>query len=194
MKESFGTPEFRLWLTIVGAATLVLGASYSMIQQSTRLAANDLPIATAQTVRHQLETGSDAKDVIPTIKTDLKNDSTLFVTITDHSTHILASNADLNGKPSLPPQGVFDFTKSNGSDNITWQPQKGVRLATHTETYKNGNDIGFIVTGQSLKQAEDRINTYSVIALTAWIAVLIWTSATLLWNAPKLKTSKSKTV
>jgi hypothetical protein len=97
MKESWRTPQFRLWLAIVGATTLVLGAAYAMVQQSTRLAADDLPLATAQSIKYQLDNGADPNDIVPSIKTDLKNDASVFVTVTDNSRHVLASSATLNG-------------------------------------------------------------------------------------------------
>jgi hypothetical protein len=185
MKESWRTPHFRLWLAIIGSTTLVLGAAYAMTQQSTRLAANDLPISTAQTIKKQLTNETEPSDFIPTQKVDLKTDNSVFTIITDGDHHVLISSAELNGKVSLPPAGVFDFAKAHGSDDITWQPQKGVRLATHIETYSAPSTVhspGFIITGQSLKPMEDRINTYGLIALVAWIAVLIWASATILWK------------
>jgi hypothetical protein len=168
---------------------LVLGAAYAMAQQSTRLAVDDLPLATAQSIKYQLENGSEPNDVVPAIKTDLKNDSSLFVTVTDSSRHILASSAVLNGKTPLPPQGVFDFTKEHGKDQVTWATN-GARVATTAINYGSSPNDGFIVAGQSLKEAEDRINTYGMIAIVAWLAMLIWTSVTLLWKPQKLSSKK----
>jgi len=167
-------PRFRTWLAIAGTATIVLVAAYTMVQQSTRLAADDLPLATAQTVKHELENGTTPADVIPAIKTDLKTDSTVFVTVTDAQQHVLASSATLNGQPSLPPQGTFDYTSRHDTDHFTWQPQAGVRLATRILTYKIGSTTGFIVTGRSLSQTESRTDEYGKMALAAWVAVLAW--------------------
>jgi hypothetical protein len=170
----------RIWLAIVGTATLVLGASYAMIQQSTRLSADDLPLITAQSTKHALENGSDATDAVPNIKTDLKTDNTVFVTITDDSRRILASSALLNGKNPLPPAGVFDYASKNGNDHFTWEPASGVRLATRVIPYSATGGNGFIITGQSLSQVEKRIDTYTLFSAITWLAVVIWTSAVLL--------------
>jgi hypothetical protein len=180
MKELSTKPQIRTWLAVVGASTLVLGATYAIAQQSTRLDANDSPLVAAQTAKHELENGAIPSDVIPSLKTDLTNDSTVFVTITDSSHHILASNAQLNGKPALPPSGVFDYTKSHGSDQITWQPASNARLAAEVLSYGQSPNDGFIITGQSLKPAEKRINTYTALAAAAWVAMLGWTSLVLL--------------
>jgi hypothetical protein len=185
MKKLWARTELRMWLAIVGASTLVLGAAYAMAQQSTRLAANDLPLTAAQTAKHELESGANPADVVPNLKSDLANDSTVFVIVTDSSHHILAGNARLNGKPALPPSGVFDYTKAHDSDQITWQPAGNARLATEILNYGKSPNDGYIVTGQSLKQAEKRIDTYTVLTAAAWIAMVGWTSLALL--IPNLK-------
>lgn len=196
MIKKMSKSNFRIWLAVVGTATLVLGATYAMTQQSTRLAADDLPLATAQRIHHELDANANPGDVVPDVKTNLASDSTVFVIITDNSHHVIASSADLNGKTPLPPEGVFDFTKEHGNDHFTWEPAKDVRLATRVIAYGSNPDDGYIITGQSLQQAENRINTYGALALAAWIAVVAWASLTLLLPSPdsvkepRLKTKK----
>jgi hypothetical protein len=181
MQGGISRSPIRIWLAIVGTATLLLGASYTMVQQSTRQAADDLPLSTAQSTKRQLEKGAQPQDAVPPIKTDLQTDTTPFVTITDNSRRILASSAILNGKNPLPPAGVFDYTAMHGNDHFTWQPAAGVRLATRVITYSaaSGSD-GFIITGQSLKQAEKRIDTYTLFAAITWLAIVMWTLIVLL--------------
>ena len=147
-----------------------------MVQQSTRLTANDAPVAKAQQVKQLLEGGASPADAVPTQKIDLKKDNNVFVTVTDAQQHILASSALLGGKTPLPPAGVFKYAKAHGADTLTWQPADDVRIASHTLAYKGG----YIVTGQSLDPAEDRIDTYGLLALAAWLAVIIWASLVLL--------------
>ncbi len=175
MQELLGSSRARLWLAIAGTATLVLGAAYTMVQQSTRLSADDIPLSTAQTIKLELANGANPIDVVPALKTDLRGDIIPFIIITDSSQHILASSATLNGKLTLPPAGVFSFTKAHGTDHFTWQPADGVRLATRVLSYGQDSSYGFIITGQSLQQPENRVGTYDVLALLAWIAVLAWT-------------------
>jgi hypothetical protein len=180
MRKLLGNALFRAWLAIVGVATLVLGASYTMVQQSTRLSADDLPLTTAQVAKQELQSGSDTKDIVPTLKTNLRTDTSVFMIITDSSQHVLASSALLEGQTPLPPQGVFSFTNSHGNDRFTWQPTSGVRLATRVTKYGQSPNDGFIITGQSLKPFEDRIQTYTWIALAAWLALLAWSYMLLL--------------
>lgn len=171
-----GNPTVRAWIAIVGAATLVLGAAYAMVQQSTRLSADDLPLTTAQVAKQELANNSDAKDVVPTLKTNLRTDISVFMIITDNTQHVLASSAVLDGQTPLPPRGVFAFTQQHGSDHFTWEPSPGVRLATRVTKFESkDSDSGFIITGHSLAPYEDRISTYTWIALAAWLAVVAWT-------------------
>ena len=185
MDKRLSNLQLRVWLAIVGAATLVMGTAYAMVQQSTRLAADDLPLTTAQVTKQELQSGSNPSDAVPSLKTDLKTDSSVFVIITDNSKHVLASSADLDGQTPLPPSGVFSFTVQNGTDHFTWQPQNGVRLATRVENYASGSDKGFIIAGQSLKPFEDRIATYTWLAAAGWLAVVAWSFLTLL--LPRIK-------
>jgi len=187
MKNPFASQRFLTWLAIIGAATLVLGAAYAMVQQSTRLSADDLPLSTAQTARQELQANSNAKDVVPALKTNLRNETGVFVIVTDDSKHVTASSATLDGQTPLPPRGVFTFAQQHGSDHFTWEPTTGVRLATRVITYSAGGDRGFIIAGQSLKPFEDRIATYTWIAGAAWLAVLAWTY--LLMILPAQRTS-----
>lgn len=187
MKNPFANPLFRAWLAIAGAATIIIGTAYTMVQQSTRLSADDLPLSAAQTAQQELQSGSNAKDVVPALKTNLRSSTGIFVIITDDTEHITAGSANLDGQTPLPPRGVFDFTQQHGTDHFTWEPATGVRLATRVLPYNGGNNNkGFIITGQSLKPFEDRISTYTWIAAAGWLATIAWSYLLILlpsWRA-----------
>ena len=176
MKALLSEARVRTWLAIMGAASILLLAAYVMAQQSTRHAANDQPLALAQTIKHQLANGAGPTDVIPAVTVDLRDDISPFVTITDSLRNILGSSAKLDGKTPLPPAGVFSYTKAHGEDTISWQPKSAVRLATYITTGKAGNEYVFIITGQSLKPAEDRIGIYNVALIFGWLLILAWTT------------------
>lgn len=181
------TKPLRLWLALAGVTTLVLGGAYAMTQQATRLSADDLPLSAAQTARQELQANSSAKDVIPAIKTNLRDEASSFTIITDDTEHVLASSATLDGQTPLPPKGVFSFTKQHGTDHFTWEPSPGVRLATRVMAYDSDNGGGFVITGQSLKPYEERISVYTWIALAAWLASLAWSYLLLLLPALRVR-------
>ena len=181
MKKFWGGSHVRVWLAIVGSATLILGAAYAMVQQATRLAANDAPLIKAQALKDQLAQNSSSQSLVSDEKINPDQNYGIFTIITDKDGYLQASDLSIDGKTPLPPKGVLDYTKTHRQDNITWQPTSGVRLATHVESYTTNNQpAGFIITGQSLKPFEDRIGTYTALAAAAWVAVLGWTTLTLL--------------
>jgi hypothetical protein len=139
MKELWAKSQVRMWLAIVGSATLILGACYVMVQQSTRLSANDLPIITAQSLQDKLGQGASPSDVVPAQKVIPRGNYGVFVTIVDWDRYIQATNLNVDNKTPLPPKGVFDYTAKHGNDTITWQPTSDVRLATHVEVYSDSH-------------------------------------------------------
>lgn len=184
MKPLTRDQMMRVWLALAAGATIVLGTTYTLIQQSTRLSADDAPLASAQTVKQQLENGASPADVVPTNIVDLKSDNSVFIIVTDSQEHIQASSARLDGSTTLPPKGTFDYTAQNGTNHFTWQPAKGARLATRIMPYKYGRQTGYVVTGQSLSQVENRINMYGWMTLAAWLAALIITYLVLWFPFP----------
>lgn len=190
MHKLLANRVIRDFLAIVGTATLVLGASYTMVQQSTRLAVDDLPLSTAQTMKIQLENGATPNDVVPSQSINLRGNNNVFAIVTDSSHHVLASSAVLDAQSPLPPNGVFVYTSAHGTDHFTWEPSDGVRMATRVMTYSHGADSGFIITGQSLSQAEDRISTYGLLALAAWLAVIAWCFLVMILPERRLTRSK----
>lgn len=162
-----------------------------MVQQSTRLSANDIPLALSQTVKNELQSGSSPNDVITTQMVNLAANTNPFIIVTDDSKHVLASTATLNGQTPLPPKGVFEYTDTHGTDHFTWQPASKVRLATRVVTYSDkDHDSGFIITGQSLQPYEDRINVYGGLALAAWLAALAWNYLLLVLPERRFKSKK----
>ena len=175
MKKWLSYASSSNWLRVIGVGTIILLAAYTLVQQSTRLTANDLPLATAEAARYQLASGKSAQSILPPTITDLRTDSTVFVIVVDGSQKVVASSATLDNNPNtLPPAGVFNNTKLHGSDSFTWQPESGVRLATEVLTYTDGKSTGYVVAGQSLSQAEHRIDIYGWITLAAWVGILVW--------------------
>lgn len=166
----------RIWWALIGAVTLVIGAAYAMAQQSTRLAADDAPLATAQVSRQLLESGTKPGNAVPATTTNFRLDNSVFVIVADKSRNILASSGVLDNGTPLPPPGTFDYAQAHGSDHFTWEPESGVRLATQVLPYKDG----YVIAGQSLKQAESRIGFYGTLALAAWLTAVAWVTLVLL--------------
>ncbi|MEX1995285.1 MAG: hypothetical protein WD887_00710 [Candidatus Saccharimonadales bacterium] len=185
MKRLLQSPDTRVWLAVVGSATLVLGAAYGMVQQSTRLAANESPLAAIQSAKTLIEKGAAPESAVPNANINIRTNDNLFIIVTDREAKLLAGSAFLDDRVPLPPRGVFDYTKTHGLDKVTWEPAAGVRLATVVSTYKTASGSeGFIVVGQSLRSVEERIKTSTLVAVAAWLAAIAW--ATLVLLLPRL--------
>jgi len=95
-----------------------------------------------------------------------------FIIVFDDSGNVLASSATLHGAVPVYPSGVLDYTRINGEDRVTWQPENGVRMATVVIRY----DTGFVLAGRSLREVEIRIGNIQTISglvmLVIWAATL----------------------
>jgi len=176
MKSLSKRPNARVWLAIVGSATILIGTMYATAQTITRLSANDLARQTADITRENIEKPHLLEGILPNYNVDLKKDNSVFVIIMDKNGKVLTSNAFLDGNNTItPPKGVLAHSANVGHDAVTWQPASGVRIASYTEPYKNG----FITAGQSLKTYEQRVNVYTALAFVAWLGTITWTTLTL---------------
>ncbi len=179
MHKLINAPWFRQWLAIVGTATVIIAGGYIMAQQSTRSAANELPLTMAQTIKHEFEAGAAPGDAIPPGESDLADDSIPFAIITDDNQKVLAGSAQLSGKTVLPPDSNFKNAKTSGSNELTWQPKKDVKLATRITYYSKDNSTRFIITGQSLAEPEKRIANFGSLAVIAWLVTIVWVTLAL---------------
>lgn len=182
----------RQWLAIVGAATIIIMASYVFAYQSARSAANELPRIISSAVERQLKSGAAPADTVPPSDTNLRDLSNGFVIITDEKAQILTTSAKLDGKPAMPPTSSFVLAKKHGQNELTWQPTKGLRLATLIKPYENGDVKLFIVSGQSLAETEKRLSSFIAVAILAWLATIIWVTLALRWGVKESASHRQK--
>jgi len=72
---------------------------------------------------------------------------------------------------SLLPAGVLEYTRRRGQDRITWEPERGVRIAAVVVRHEGAN-AGFVLAGRSLREVEKRETKTELIAGAAWVATL----------------------
>ena len=101
---------------------------------------------------------------------DWLNSTRPFVVLYDPSAHALSGNATLHGAFPQPPIGIFNEIRSHDNDEVTWQPQPGVRIALSGRNMPNG---GFVVTGQSLIPTETRYIRMHAILLWIWAFAML---------------------
>ena len=88
--------------------------------------------------------------VIPVASVDIAQSTDPFVIVVDKQQAVLASSASLDGKVVLPPPGVFDYVRSHGEDQLTWQPADGVRAWIVVDAFHGG----FVIAGRSPADGE----------------------------------------
>lgn len=160
---------------------------YGAVQQSYRESANDPQIQMSEDLANSLKNGgqvptfASSKDVSATLST--------FVMVFNKKGELATSEAVLDGKPPVVPNGVFDFIKTGlykpsilrpksffynlsqtqGENRFTWEPKEGVRIATVLTYYKGEKNSGYVLAGRSLREVEIREEKLEHHVAFAWI-------------------------
>jgi hypothetical protein len=157
-----------LMLAATIVATILFGTVYVVAQQLDRLSANDAPMRLASQVAAELREGQsstlDAQSHV-----DLSQSLAAFVVIEDAKGNPSAGSGFLHGSLVALPTGVLASSATTGQDNVTWEPQHGLRFAT--VTLKVGNQ--FVSAGQSLKPSEERDGTFQLLVGFGWLVSML---------------------
>ena len=168
----FFSESFLLILVIV---TLLVGGIYVTDQQMLRLGANDPQIQLSEDLSHNLSSGQiDPSAAFQNdLSIDLNQSISPFSAVFDDQGNLISSNAHLGQSPLSLPSGIFDYVRQNGEDRITWQPRPGLRFATVINHFSSNDQSGFVMSGRSLREVEDRINQLTLQAGFGWLITLI---------------------
>jgi hypothetical protein len=167
----------RAWLPLAVAVTGVFGLVYVTSQQMLRMGANEPQARIAQDWAAALAQGAAPDSIGSGGKVDIAASLSTFVAVYDDAGKTVATSGLLHGADPILPAGVFDYTRRNGEDRVTWQPEPGVRIAAVVERY-GGARPGFVVAGRSLRESERRDGLMMLISVVAWLATLAATFVT----------------
>lgn len=147
---------------------MIFGSVYGLLHFMNRNMANDMPQLLATQAAKVVDAyGVEAVNAQPT---DLANDPVPFVIVYDKQSKPLAGTGYLDNKLAQMPVGVINHARANDPHAVTWQPQKGTRLASVTVLSKKGY---YVVGGQSLKVYENRDKRLALYTFAAYIATLL---------------------
>jgi len=163
--------KFRYWLPIAIVITGIFFSVHVIAQQLLRQAANDPQIQMSEDIATALAEGKDSDALLPK-HIELTNSIAPFVIIYDKSGQVVSSTVSLSGKTPEIPQGVLEYTKTNGQNRLTWQPATNVREAV-VVTYFNNKHEGYVLAGRSLREVEKREDYLFQLAGLGWLATLI---------------------
>jgi hypothetical protein len=171
--------QWQLGLPRIAAiivVTILFGTVYVVAQQLDRLSANDAPLRLASQVGAELRAGEsttlDAQSHV-----DLSRSLAAFVVVEDAQGNPSAGSGFLHGSLISLPTGVLASAAASGQDNVTWEPESGLRFAT--VTLRVGDQ--FVSAGQSLKPSENRDGTIRLLVELAWLVSILVLSGAWIW-------------
>lgn len=144
---------------------------YVAVQQSYRSGANDPQLQLARDIAIALKNNQAVDQLLPKDKIDISESLAPFVVFYDNNGEPVRSTAILNGQIPKIPKGVFDFSKTNQEDVLTWQPRYGVRMALVVE-YVQSSGVAFVAAGRSLQEVEKREGNLKNIVVIGWLACI----------------------
>jgi hypothetical protein len=163
-------------LAAIVVATILFGTIYVVAQQLDRQGANEAPLRLASQVAAELREGQTTTiDAQPHV--DLSRSLAVFVVVEDAQGSPTSGSGFLKGTLVSLPTGVLANAAKTGQDNVTWQPQAGLRFAT--VTLKVGNQ--FVTAGQSLKPSEDRDGNIQLLVGLGWLVSMLVLGGTWFW-------------
>ncbi|HVC99529.1 MAG TPA: hypothetical protein VNG93_00065 [Candidatus Dormibacteraeota bacterium] len=154
----------RRWLPIAAAITLLSGTTCVVAQQVLRADANDPQVQMAEDAAAQGLTVAAAG--IPAI--DIKRSLAPWILVYGSDRRTVGGSARLDGKLPDYPISAFDNAPVGGRDEVTWEPQPGVRAATVIVGFKGG----WVVAGRSLRLVEEREGLVLQLSILGWLLAL----------------------
>jgi len=160
--------NFSLHLTILIIVTVLCALVYATVQQAHRSGADDPQLQLALDLKNALDDNRSPQPWMDKDSIDISRSLSVFKTLYNRDGVPLASTGFLDGAMPQMPKGVFDFTAKHQQDVFTWQPRRGVRMATVVEAV-HSPQVGFVAVGRSLKEVEKRESNLTTMVLVAWL-------------------------
>jgi len=172
----FASPLKPAFLFAFAAFFSVLLLAVSVFhQQVLRRGADRQPEQLATTLSAELAHSDNRSFTLPSPPQDIGssawlNGNTAFAAVFDASGQVVASNATFDNALPQPPRGIFTTIRARGLYKVTWQPQRGVRIALTGREIPGG---GFVLAGQSLLSAEARTARFDSFLKVMWAVLLL---------------------
>ena len=161
----------RVWLPIAAVTVGLCGLVYLTVQQSLRQGLNDPQIQMAEDTAAALGQGQAAMNLLPSTQVDVTSSLAPFLIVYDDAGKVLVSSGVLHGQTPSVPTGVLEYTRTNGEDRVTWQPEAGVRIAAVVVHY-DGTQSGFVLAGRNMREVEKREAQTEQLSFLAMAAIL----------------------
>jgi len=165
---------------------------YATVQQNYRGNANNPQVELTTDIANRLNRMASIEPFFTGDTIDLENSLGAFVVLYDATGQPLRSNAVFKGSAPQLPRGVFEFVQNNGEERVTWQPERGTRIAMVVRRESHG-EIAFVAAGRSLRETEDKEKNLRKMIIATWVVCmgLIMAHAALQWFDQKWTEKKS---
>ncbi len=174
-QQILARPLFFYTLALALIFTLWGFSAAITFQQLLRRGANQPQIQMAQNYAAGFGSGSLHPDSIPAAHIDLASSLEPFVILYNADGNPVRTTGYLNDAAPTPPPGVLAYLHTHSTDNFTWQPRRGIRIAAVAQRI-DGLHPGFILVGRSLtlvQQQEDLLRRGTFITWFLLMALLI---------------------
>ena len=155
-------------LAIAIIITVLSGLIYATVQQSYRSGANDPQLQLAKDISAALKNNRSIDQLLPKDSIEISESLSPFVILYNNNGEPVQSTGLLDGHLPKMPKGVFEFTRKNKEDVLTWQPRKGVRMAMVVESVQSSG-IAFVAAGRSLQEVEKRESNLIIMVFIGWL-------------------------
>jgi hypothetical protein len=155
-------------LCATGILVVIFGTIYGAVQQAQRSDANYPQIQIAEDTAAGLNRG-DPPLLVANPNVNIATSLAPFTIIYDKKGGVFLSSGYLNNKAPKAPLSMLEDSKGKTYNAVTWQPQKGVRIASVTVAAKDY----YVLSGRSLTEVEKNENHTLQIALIGGILSVI---------------------
>jgi hypothetical protein len=166
--------ELAVSLAVV---SYVFATGYVVVQQSQRLAANDIEVQMAEDTANQLNSGKSPNDFAAE-HVDMGKSLAPFLIIYDKDGHVAFGNGYLDGTVPTVPYGVLVSSQYEPYNAVTWQPRDDVRVASVSVA---ANDY-YVLAGRSLKEVEARADHLLKLVVLGWFVAVLTIAAYYVWG------------
>jgi len=178
LRETYSRPALIFnALVLAGISTVLALALYAIPQQVLRTGADDPQIEMATNLASRINssgvTGGLLQGALATNggPVDMERSLSPFLIVYNDQGQALGSTASLHGQTPALPAGIFNYVRTHGEERVTWQPERGVRIASVIERV-NGSQPGFVLAGRSLREVQARIDHVQNLAGLTWLGML----------------------
>ncbi len=164
---------YLAWVAALALVTLLHLTIYATAQSILRSSANDPQLQLSVDAASRLAGGAPANSLVSSEQIDISRSLAPFLIIYDLNGKVIASEAVLGDQTPELPSGVLNDLKPGSEKRLTWQPRSDVRIAAVIQS----TSAGYVLSGRSLKETENRIGTIGLIVgislLTSLVILLI---------------------